>query len=99
MYPSQLVDQRRIFRGLCAPPFDDNIPTLGPAEITQPVDKAIPEHGVAGVDEHARHLSRLLRLSGERCGEERRTRANEERAPVHHIPHIIGWCMPQPHSY
>src|SRR5215468_8304671 len=35
MQPSQLVDQRRIFRGLRSPPFDDNIPTLDRAEVTQ----------------------------------------------------------------
>src|SRR4030095_11212046 len=68
---------------------DDNILALNPPEFAQPLPERVEVgrsigRGPRPKKTYPRHLSRLLRLSGERHGEEHRPRAREERAAVYH---------------
>src|SRR5262249_32937699 len=73
----------------CIPGFNDKIPAHDPAQLPQRREEAISASIVSGGDIDAkkpevRDPASLLRLSGERRGEEHRTRASNERAPLHY---------------
>jgi hypothetical protein len=68
-------------------PLDDHIAPLDVAKVTQPARKAVPGHRTRCHDEdtNARHLpSRLLRLAGQRYGEEAEGDSADERAALHY---------------
>src|SRR5215471_16968612 len=71
------------------PNFKRNVLALNPAEVAEPTLERLEIRLVTFCRplveiSDARHLPRLLPLGGERRGQEHRTRASEERAPVHY---------------
>jgi len=54
------------------------------AEIGRALLKGVDGELTATEQADAEHAPRLLRLRGDRRSEQHRTRASEERAPVHH---------------
>src|SRR5882762_7608597 len=69
--------------------FDDQIPPLDVAELTEALTKPVDEVGLKGWRRVAqisnRHgFSYWLRLGCERCGERPKSEPAEEGAPVHH---------------
>ena len=65
--------------------FDYEVATLDVTEVAQPLAEGLLEvRGTIGRQvAYSRDLGRLLRLGGERRGQEHRTRASEERATVY----------------
>jgi hypothetical protein len=68
---------------------DDNILALNPPELAQPLPERVEQgrpigRGRQTKKTYPRHLPRLLRLGGERRGEEAARQGPEERPPVHH---------------
>jgi hypothetical protein len=70
------------------PPVDNEVLPLDVSEATNFLAKSLRRGLVERIEIHqdtnTRHLPRLLRLAGERHGEEHRPRASEEGAAVHH---------------
>src|SRR5262249_29602923 len=67
---------------------DDNILTLNPPALTQPLPERVEEgrhigRGPPPKKTYPRHLPRRLRLGDERRGEKGET-ARDERSPIHH---------------
>ena len=68
---------------------DDNILALNPPELAQPMPERVEQvrpigRGRRAKKTYPRHLSRLLRVGGERRGEEATRQAADERPPIHH---------------
>ena len=67
---------------------DDNILALNPPKLPQPLPERVEQarpigRGRQTKKTYPRHLSRLLRLGGERRGEQRGS-TSQERPPIHH---------------
>jgi len=69
--------------------LDIKVLPLHIAQLTHRIEKRLPLDGSGGVGPNRHepnrvHLSRGLRLGGERRGKEHSTSASKERAPVYH---------------
>src|SRR5215211_1549666 len=81
---------------------DDNILALNPPELAQPLPERIEQGRPIGRRRHPkktypRHLSRLLRVGGERRGEETHGEDSDEGdTPDHHAATAVCWFNTAP---